>query len=75
MQNEMQNDTELLQSGELSTTHTYHVTEEKTVKALLQQLNLQDKYFAILLNGRRAKLDDVLKEGSEIVILPKIAGG
>ncbi|OLS13647.1 MAG: hypothetical protein RBG13Loki_2713 [Promethearchaeota archaeon CR_4] len=70
----MQKYIELLQSGEL-TTHIYHITEKKKVKDLLQQLNLQDKYFAILIDGRRGKPEDVLEEGSEIMILPKIAGG
>ncbi len=70
----MQNTIELLQSGEL-TTHRYRVTEEKKVKDLLRQLNLQDKYFAIIIDGRRGEPEDILKEGSDIFILPKIAGG
>jgi sulfur carrier protein ThiS len=65
---------EIIQSGEL-TTHTYRVTEEKKVKDLLAELNLQNKYFAIIVDGKRAGPEDTLKEGSEIVILPKIAGG
>ncbi len=71
----MQNLNELVQSGELSTTHTYHVTEAKRVKDLLAELNLQNRYFAIIVDGKRAGPDDVLKEGAEVMILPKIAGG
>ncbi len=65
---------ELIQSGELST-HTYRVTKEKRVKELLAELNLQNRYFAIIVDGKRAGPEDVLKEGAEVVILPKIAGG
>jgi len=70
----MQNLNELIQSGELST-HTYHVTKERTVEDLLSELNLQNKYFGIIVDGKRAGPKDVLKEGAEVVILPKIAGG
>jgi sulfur carrier protein ThiS len=70
----MQNLNELIQSGELST-HTYRVTTEKKVKDLLAELNLANKFFAILVDGKRASPEDVLKEGAEVVILPKIAGG
>ncbi len=70
----MQNLNELIQSGELST-HTYHVTKEKKVMDLLSELNLMGRYFAIIVDGKRAGPEDVLKEGAEVIILPKIAGG
>ncbi len=65
---------ELIESGDLAS-HTYNVTKEKKVKDLLAELNLQDKFFAILVDGKRAGPDDVVKPGAEVVILPKIAGG
>ncbi len=70
----MQNLNELIQSGELST-HTYKLTSEKKVKDLLAELNLAGKYFAIIVDGKRAGPEDLLKEGAEVIILPKIAGG
>ncbi|GAB4319531.1 MAG: hypothetical protein Kow0069_23100 [Promethearchaeota archaeon] len=54
---------------------TFHVTESKKLSALLEELGLEGKYFAILVDGRKASPEDTIKEGSEIVILPKIAGG
>jgi len=46
-----------------------------TVGDLLQELNLEDKYFGILVDGKKASPDTVINEQSEIVILPHIAGG
>ena len=54
---------------------SYQITGNKTVKELLEQLKLQNKFFAILINGKNAKLDDLIESGAEITILPKIAGG
>jgi len=45
------------------------------VKELLKELNLEGKYFGILINGKKASEDDIIKETDEIVILPHIAGG
>lgn len=57
------------------TLKTYLVKSEKTVSELLKELNLESKFFAVLANGKRVKLTDKISENSEIVILPKIAGG
>ncbi len=64
----------LIQSGELDT-HGYLVKKERKVQDLLDELKLKDKYFAILIDGKRANPEDTLKEGSEVLIIPKIAGG
>ncbi|MHA1111132.1 MAG: MoaD/ThiS family protein [Promethearchaeota archaeon] len=53
----------------------YVVKEERTVKDLLHDLNLDDKYFAILVDGKKASLDTVIETGQSIVVLPRIAGG
>jgi sulfur carrier protein ThiS len=45
------------------------------VKDLLKELNLEGKYFGILVDGKKANEDTVLDENSDIVILPHIAGG
>ena len=53
----------------------YIVKEKRTVKDLLHDLNLDDKYFAILVDGKKATLDTIITEGQSIVVLPRIAGG
>jgi sulfur carrier protein ThiS len=63
---------ELAQTGSLK---SYRVTTRKTVRDLLKELKLESKFFAILVDGHRAELDAEISEGSEITILPKIAGG
>lgn len=64
--------TELLETGIYET-----FTPEKTmtVADLLKELNLEDKYFGILVNGHKATPKTKIKETDEIVILPHIAGG
>ncbi|MHA1340070.1 MAG: MoaD/ThiS family protein [Promethearchaeota archaeon] len=69
------NENEIYEAVEIGSLTTYTVKTEKTVSELLKELNLSDKYFAILIDGKRAGLDDVIKEGSSIIILPRIAGG
>jgi len=46
-----------------------------TVGDLLKELNLEGKYFGILVNGKKADEDTVINEDSSITILPHIAGG
>ncbi|MBN2156341.1 MAG: MoaD/ThiS family protein [Candidatus Lokiarchaeota archaeon] len=53
----------------------YIVKEKRTVKDLLHDLNLDDKYFAILVDGKKARLDTEIAQGQSIVVLPRIAGG
>ena len=59
----------------IGTLKTFTNKTERKVSALLNKLKLNDKYFAILIDGKKAKLTDVIKEGSSIILLPKIAGG
>ena len=54
---------------------TFQVNRERKVSDLLNELKLSNKYFAILVNGKKAGINDIIKEGSSIVLLPKIAGG
>lgn len=51
------------------------VEEEKTVKAMLAEIGLEDMALAVLVDGMKVEMDDVIKEGQKVVILPKIAGG
>ncbi len=61
---------------EISSIQSYKVVSNSTtVRELLRELKLEQKFFAILVNGKRVDLDSVIEKGSEIVILPKIAGG
>lgn len=53
----------------------FKIHKEQLVSDLLKELNLNDKFFAILVNGKKASLNDEIQEGSDIVILPRIAGG
>jgi sulfur carrier protein ThiS len=46
-----------------------------TVGDLLKELDLEDKYFGILVNGKKADPDTALSPEDEIVVLPFIAGG
>jgi sulfur carrier protein ThiS len=53
----------------------FKIQKEQLVSDLLKELNLNDKFFAILVNGKKASINDKIEEGSDIVILPRIAGG
>jgi len=54
---------------------TYRAKEKSTLKDALKGMNLEEKYFAVLVNGKRVEESHELKENDEVVILPKIAGG
>ena len=57
------------------TLKTYLVKSRHTVADILKELQLESKFFAVLVNGKRVDLKSVVEENSEITILPKIAGG
>jgi small subunit ribosomal protein S27Ae len=59
-------------SGVLS---IYCVHSPMSVKEFLNKLNLEAKFFAVIINGRHVQLTDLVSAESEITILPKIAGG
>ena len=46
-----------------------------TVGDLLKELNLEGKYFGIIIDGKKASESDVIDKDSSITILPHIAGG
>lgn len=54
---------------------TFTPDKTMTVADLLRELDLEDKYFGILVDGKKATPDTVINEQSEVVILPHIAGG
>jgi sulfur carrier protein ThiS len=63
---------ELLEVGIYET-----ITPEKTmtIRDLIKELNLEEKDFGILVDGKKADLDTKVEKNSEVVILPHIAGG
>ena len=66
------------QIAELLETGIYETfTPEKTmtVNDLLEELNLEGKYFGILVNGKKADEATKISPEDSIVILPHIAGG
>ena len=63
---------ELLETGIYE---TFTPDRTMTVKDLLKELNLEGKYFGILINGKKATEDQKITADDEIVILPHIAGG
>ncbi len=50
------------------------VTERKTVRELLQELDLSVDH-VVLMNGKKMSLDEVIEENAIVVVLPLIAGG
>ena len=54
---------------------TFTPEKRMTVNDLLKELNLEGKYFGILVNGKKADEDTVIHESDSVVILPHIAGG
>ena len=50
------------------------ITETQTVADLLHELSLT-KDHAVLVNGTRQELTDILHENDTVIVLPIIAGG
>ena len=63
---------ELLETGIYE---TFTPDKSMTVADLLKELNLEGKYFGILVNGKKAEPETKISETDQIVILPHIAGG
>jgi sulfur carrier protein ThiS len=53
-----------------------YIPEKKMlVRDLLRELNLEGKYFGILINGKKADENSEISPEDDITILPHIAGG
>ena len=63
---------ELLETGIYE---TLTIEKTMTVRDLLKELNLENKYFGILVNGKKADEDTIIRQTDSIVVLPHIAGG
>ena len=60
---------------EVSSMTTYRVKNSQKVYDVLKKLNLESKYFVVLINGKKVEKNDEVFENDEILILPRIAGG
>jgi len=47
----------------------------QTVAELLQEMGLEQEFFAVLIDGKRANLNEEVEKGTKIIVLPKIKGG
>jgi len=45
------------------------------VAELLQELGLEEEFFAVIVNGRKADLTNEIEKGTNVIVLPKIKGG
>ncbi len=53
----------------------YRVKKSFRVSELIHELNLEQKFYAIMVNGKKSTPDTIIEPESSVVILPKIAGG
>jgi len=60
---------------EVSSMTTYRVKNPQKVSDALTKLNLESKYFVVLINGKKVEPTDFVEKDDEILILPRIAGG
>ena len=60
---------------EVSSMTTYRVKNPQKVYDILTKLNLESKYFVVLINGKKVEPTDFVEKNDEILILPRIAGG
>ena len=60
---------------EVSSMTTYRVKNPQKVSDVLTKLNLESKYFVVLINGKKVEPTDFVEKDDEILILPRIAGG
>ena len=71
----MQNIEKIEKVGEVSSMTTYRVQNSQKVYDILKKLNLETKYFVVLINGKKVEPTDFVEKNDEILILPRIAGG
>ncbi|MEM2135802.1 MAG: MoaD/ThiS family protein [Candidatus Jordarchaeaceae archaeon] len=49
--------------------------QRQTVAELLQEMGLEQEFFAVLIDGKKANLNEEIEKGTKIIVLPKIKGG
>jgi len=60
---------------EVSSMISYRIKSQQKVYDVLKKLNLETKYFVVLIGGKKVEPTDFVEENDEILILPRIAGG
>lgn len=71
-ENKLETMQKIYNSGSIA---TYRVQKESKIEDLLKELNLENKYFVVLVNGKKATPNSIIAKDAEITILPRIAGG
>jgi sulfur carrier protein ThiS len=71
----MEVDFGITQSALPSGVSEIRLTESKTVRTLLKELGLLHRHYVVLVDGKRAYLDEQIDEGQRVIVLPIIAGG
>jgi sulfur carrier protein ThiS len=51
------------------------IKKKTTVENVLKEMKLESRFYAVLVNGKKAEMDYILNEKDDLLILPKIAGG
>ena len=51
------------------------ITKETTIRDLLIEHHLEKAYFVVIVDGKKALLDDIVRKGQSVIVLPRIAGG
>ena len=64
--------TELLESN---TINHYIPKRKMTVRDLLQELDLEEKCYSLLVDGKKANEDTIITMISKVIILPNLSGG
>ncbi len=49
--------------------------QRQTVADLLQEMGLEQEFFAVLVDGKKANLNEEIDKDTKIIVLPKIKGG
>ena len=52
----------------------YRVKKAQTVHDVLTKLNLEQKYFSVLINGIKVEQSHIVETEDHVLVLPKIAG-
>jgi sulfur carrier protein ThiS len=72
---QMNSEIDVIQETMTRTLSEICMTESKTVRTLLKELGLLHRHFVVLVDGKRAILDEEIQEGQRVIVLPIISGG
>ena len=66
---------QILDTGTIGLLETFTPKKEMTIADLLKELKLENKFFGILVDGKKATPETMITPENNVVILPHIAGG